>query len=63
MKVKDFLENYQGNSVIEIYDCFDWKTVRCNKAMAIKDYGYYTVRSWTVLALKNKISITIMSQF
>lgn len=37
MKVKDLLENYQGNSYIEIYDSFSWDTIRfINKEMAIK---------------------------
>ena len=26
MKVKDLLENYQGDNYIEIYDCFSWDT-------------------------------------
>lgn len=26
MKVKDLLENYQGDNYIEIYDCFSWQT-------------------------------------
>ena len=30
MKVKDLLENYQGNSHIEIYDNFSWNTRRFN---------------------------------
>lgn len=63
MKVKDLLENYQGNSYIEIYDSFSWNTKRfINKEMAIRNYGYYTVQSWTVLITKNKLKITIRSQ-
>lgn len=30
MKVKDLLENYQGNNHIEIYDSFSWDTRRFN---------------------------------
>lgn len=60
MKVKDLLENYQGNSYIEIYDSFSWDTIRfINKEMAIRNYGYYTVQSWTVLITENKLKITI----
>lgn len=63
MKVKDLLENYQGNSYIEIYDSFSWDTIRfINKEMAIRNYGYYTVQSWTVLITENKLKITIRSQ-
>ena len=63
MKVKDLLENYQGNSYIEIYDNFLWDTIRfTNKEMAIRNYGYYTVQSWTVLITENKLKITIRSQ-
>lgn len=55
MKVKDLLENYQGDSHIEIYDSFSWNTKRfINKEMAIRNYGYYTVQSWTVLITENK---------
>lgn len=64
MKVKDLLENYQGNSHIEIYDSFSWNTIRfTNKETAIRNYGYYTVQSWTVLITENKLKITIRSQF
>lgn len=63
MKVKDLLENYQGDSHIEIYDSFSWNTKRfINKEMAIRNYGYYTVQSWTVLITENKLKITIRSQ-
>ena len=62
MNVKDLLENYQGNSHIEIYDSFSWDTKRFNnKEIAIKNYGYYTVQSWVVLT-DNKLKITIRSQ-
>ena len=55
MKVKDLLENYQGDNYIEIYDCFSWQTKGFNnKEVAI--------RKWTVLTTKNKIKITIRSQ-
>ena len=63
MKVKDLLENYQGDNYIEIYDCFSWQTKGFNnKEVAIRKYGHYTVQSWTVLTTKNKIKITIRSQ-
>lgn len=63
MKVKDLLENYQEDSHIEIYDSFSWNTKRfINKETAIRNYGYYTVQSWTVLITENKLKITIRSQ-
>ena len=63
MKVKDLLENYQGNSHIEIYDNFSWNTRRFNnKEIVIRNYGYYTVQSWMVLTTENKLKITIRSQ-
>lgn len=63
MKVKDLLENYQGDNYIEIYDCFSWDTKRFNnKATAIKNFGYFPVLSWTVLPTQNKLKITIKSQ-
>lgn len=53
MKVKDLLENYQGDNYIEIYDCFSWQTKGFNnKEVAIRKYGHYTVQSWTVLTTK-----------
>lgn len=56
MKVKDLLENYQGDNHIEIYDCFSCDTKRFNnKAIAIKNFGYFPVLSWTVLTTQNKI--------
>ena len=63
MNIKDFLENYQGNAHIEIYDMFSWNTKRYNdKNMAIRDFGYFSVRSWEILPTMNKLKITIRSQ-
>ena len=63
MKIKDFLENYQGDAHIEIYDTFSWNTKRYNdKNMAISDFGYFSVRSWEILPTMNKLKITIRSQ-
>lgn len=63
MKIKDFLENYQGNAHIEIYDMFSWNTQRYkDKNMAIEDFGYFSVRSWEILPTMNKLKITIRGQ-
>lgn len=57
MKVKDLLENYQGDNYIEIYDCFSWQTKGFNnKEVAIRKYGHYTVQSWTVLTVNDFMS-------
>jgi hypothetical protein len=61
MKVKDLLENYQGDNYIEIYDIFSLKTKRYNnKESAIRDFGHFTVQSWLVLTTQNKLKITII---
>lgn len=45
MKVKDLLENYQGDNYIEIYDCFSWQTKGFNnKEVAIRKYGHYVCK-------------------
>lgn len=63
MKVKDLLENYQGDNYIEIYDSFSWETKRYNnKESVIRNFGYFTVQSWVVLTTQNKLKITIRSQ-
>jgi hypothetical protein len=63
MKVKDLLENYQGNNHIEIYDSFSWDTRRFNnKEIAIRNFGCFSVKSWTVLTIQDKLKITIRSQ-
>lgn len=63
MKVKDLLENYQGDNYIEIYDSFSWDTKRFNnKEIAIRNFGCFSVQSWTVLTTQNKLKITIRSQ-
>lgn len=49
MKVKDFLEKYNGVNHIKIYDRFNFQTRRYNDVRnAISDYGYFIVRSWTI---------------
>lgn len=62
MKVKDFLENFNGVNHIKIYDRFSFQTRRYNDVRnAISDYGYFTVRSWTIE--ENVLVITIQTQF
>ena len=62
MKIKDFLENFQGTNHIKIYDKHDFSTHRYNDVnMAIKEYGYFSVRSWDIE--ENVLVITIQSQF
>lgn len=49
MKIKDFLENFNGVNHIKIYDRFNFQTRRYNEVRnAISDYGYFIVRSWTI---------------
>lgn len=62
MKIKDFLENFDGTNHIEIYDKHDFSTHRFNNVHnAIQAYGYFSVRYWTID--NNKLKITIQSQF
>lgn len=62
MKVKDFLENFNGMNYIKIFDRHSFATHRYNNVgNAIKDYGYFTVRSWTIE--ENVLVITIQTQF
>jgi hypothetical protein len=62
MKVKDFLENFNGTNHIKIYDRFSFQTHRYNNVRnAISDYGYFTVRGWTIA--ENVLIITIQTQF
>lgn len=62
MKLKDFLENFEGMNHIKIFDRFSWQTKRYNDVRnAINDYGYFPVVNWTIEA--NVLIITIQSQF
>ena len=62
MKIKDFLENFNGANHIEIYDKHDFSTHRFNDVHnAIQTYGYFSVRYWAID--NNKLKITIQSQF
>ena len=62
MNVKDFLENFIGMIHIKIYDRFSFQTRRYNDVRnAISDYGYFTVKSWTIK--ENVLVITIQTQF
>ena len=61
MKIKDFLENFQGTNHIKIYDRHDFSTHRYNNSKsAINEYGYSNVRSWDIE--ENVLVITIQSQ-
>lgn len=62
MKIKDFLENFEGTNHIKIYDKFSFQTRRyINVRDAISDYGYFTVRNWTIA--ENVLVITIQTEF
>ena len=62
MKVKDFLENFNGMNHIKIFDRYSFATHRYNSVgNAINDYGYFTVKSWTIE--ENVLVITIQTQF
>ena len=62
MKVKDFLGNFNGINHIKIFDKFSWETKRYNNVRnAIDDYGYFTVKHWTIE--DNVLIITIQTQF
>lgn len=46
MEIKDFLENFNGDNHIKIYDSYDFSTHRYNHVQeAISSYGYFTVKS------------------
>jgi|Go1ome_3_1110792.scaffolds.fasta_scaffold00032_103 hypothetical protein len=62
MKIKDFLENFNGDNHIKIYDSYDFSTHRYNHVQeAISSYGYFTVKSWDIV--DGVLKITIRSQF
>lgn len=60
MKIKDFLENFNGDNLIRIYDGHDFSTYNYIQE-AMSSYGYYTVKSWNIV--DNILKITIQSQF
>ena len=62
MKIKDFLENFQGNNHIKIYDTHDFSTHRFHsKQAAVEKWGYFPVKSWDIEG--NVLKITTRSQF
>ena len=62
MKIKDFLENFNGTNHIKIFDKFSFQTQRYNSAKnVINDYGYFTISHWTIE--ENVLIITIQTQF
>lgn len=62
MKVKDLLENFNGNDTwVEIKDIHLCQNSAWRKGMAIEKYGYCPVISWTVK--DNNIIINTRSQF
>lgn len=62
MKIKEFLENFNGNNHIIIYDSHDFSTHRYNHAQeVISAYRYFTVKSWNIV--DGVLKITIRSQF
>lgn len=60
MKIKDFLENFNGDNLIRIYDGYDFSTYNYIQE-AISSYGYSTVKNWNIA--DNILKITIQSQF
>lgn len=60
MEIKDFLENFNGDNLIRIYDSYDFSTYNYIQE-AISSYGYSTVKSWNIV--DNILKITIQSQF
>ena len=62
MQVKDLLKNFNGTNHIKIFDKSNFQTYRYNSVEnAINDYGYFTVRGWTIEG--NVLVITISTQF
>lgn len=62
MKVKDLLENFNGNDTwVEIKDEYLYQNSAWRKGRAIEKYEYCPVISWTVK--DNNIIINIRSQF
>ena len=62
MKVKDLLENFNGNDTwVEIKDEYLYQNSEWRKGRAIEKYRYCPVISWTVK--DNNIIINIRSQF
>jgi len=62
MKIKDFLENYDGICNIAIKDRFDYSEHNYrHKEEAIRNYGYFSIKNWTID--NNNIIIYIQSQF
>lgn len=62
MKIKDLLENFNGNDTwVEINDEYLYQSNAWRKGRAIEIYGYCPVISWTVK--DNNIIINTRSQF
>lgn len=63
MKIHELLKDFSGADVkVIINDKFDFSEhVYYGKGMAIIDYGYYSVKNWTIDG--NSIIIEIQSQF
>lgn len=61
MQVKDLLQNFNGTNHIKVFDKSNFQTHRYNSVEnAINDYGYFTVRSWTIEG--NVLVIIIQTQ-
>lgn len=67
MKIKDFLENFNGDNHIKIYDSYDFSTHRYNHVQeAISSYGYFTVKSWDMdkpNKIKAKLIVEVEAEF
>ena len=60
MKIKDFLQNFVGQStdtLIEVYDKHSFKTYQFHPVQEVIDrLGYYSVKEWTICDNILKIS-------
>lgn len=68
IKINDFLKDFDDDECnnIEIFDRHDFSTHRCSKKIAMSDFGYYTVRSWSIKQIPhfgNVLRIIIQSNF
>lgn len=65
MKIKDFLQNFVGQSTgtrIEVYDKHSFKTYQFHHVQEVIDrLGYYSIKEWTIC--NNILKITIQTQF
>lgn len=62
MKIKDFLENFQSDESISIFDRTNGQTkIIHDKKQVIKLFGFYSVKTWNII--NGHLFIAIQSQF